>query len=74
MKEITISFTADELRELAKQLYLGSFLTIGFPYDNEKMTGMSLTGYVLQGILKRRNWAPSGAVLSLQLRTIYYLH
>ena len=37
MKEITISFTANELRELAKQLYLGSFLTIGFPYDNEKM-------------------------------------
>jgi len=37
MKEITISFTIDELRELAKQLYFGSFITIGFPYDNKKM-------------------------------------
>ncbi len=37
MKDITISFTADELRELAKQLYLASFLMIGFPYDNEEM-------------------------------------
>ena len=38
MKEITISFSADELRELAKQLYLASFLTTGFPYDNQEMT------------------------------------
>jgi hypothetical protein len=30
MKEITITFTADEFVELAKQLYLCSFLTIGF--------------------------------------------
>ncbi len=37
MKEITITFTADELVELAKQLYLGSFVTIGFPYDNQEM-------------------------------------
>jgi hypothetical protein len=37
MEEITISFTAEELRELAKQLYLASFMTIGFPYDNEEM-------------------------------------
>ena len=37
MKDITISFTPDELRELAKQLYLASFLIIGFPYDNEEM-------------------------------------
>jgi hypothetical protein len=37
MKDITITFTADEFVELAKQLYLGSYLTIGFPYDNEEM-------------------------------------
>lgn len=38
MKEISISFSADELRELAKQLYMASYLTIGFPYDNEAMS------------------------------------
>ena len=37
MKEITISFTPDELVELAKQLYMASYLTIGFPYDNQEM-------------------------------------
>lgn len=37
MKDITITFTADEFVELAKQLYLGSYLIIAFPYDNEKM-------------------------------------
>ena len=37
MKEITISFSEDELIELAKQLYLANNLTIGFPYDNQKM-------------------------------------
>lgn len=37
MKQISITFTADEFVELAKQLYLGSFVTIGFPYDNEEM-------------------------------------
>jgi len=37
MKEITITFTADELVELAKQLYLASFVTIGFPYDNQEL-------------------------------------
>lgn len=37
MKEITISFTADELVELAKQLYMASYLTNDFPYDNQKM-------------------------------------
>jgi hypothetical protein len=37
MKEITLTFTADELVELAKQLSLGFGVTIGFPYDNEKM-------------------------------------
>jgi hypothetical protein len=37
MKEITISFTAEELRELAKQLCLASYMTIGFPYDNKEM-------------------------------------
>lgn len=38
MKEITISFSPDELIELAKQLYMASFLTIGFPYDNQEMS------------------------------------
>jgi hypothetical protein len=37
MKEITICFTDDELVELAKQLYMASYLTIGFPYDNLAM-------------------------------------
>jgi len=37
MKEITISFSTDELIELAKQLYMASYLTIGFPYDNQEM-------------------------------------
>jgi len=37
MKEITISFSPDELVELAKQLYLVTAVTIGFPYDNLKM-------------------------------------
>lgn len=37
MKEITISFTPDELVELAKQLYMASYLTNDFPYDNQKM-------------------------------------
>jgi len=35
MKDITITFTADQFVELTKQLYLGSYLA--FPYDNEKM-------------------------------------
>ena len=38
MKEITISFSPDELIELAKQLYMASYLTIGFPYDNQEMS------------------------------------
>jgi hypothetical protein len=37
MKEITITFTADELVELAKQLYMAGTVTIGFPYDNREM-------------------------------------
>ena len=37
MKEITISFTEGELVELAKQLYLSSYILIGFPYDNMEM-------------------------------------
>ena len=37
MKEITISFSTDELIELAKQLYMASYLTIDFPYDNQEM-------------------------------------
>lgn len=36
-KEITLTFTADEFVEMAKQLYLASFMTIGFPYDNEEL-------------------------------------
>lgn len=50
MKEITLSFTPDELRELAKQLYLGSYFLIGTDYDNqamadEIMTRVCTTGY-----------------------------
>lgn len=37
MKEITLSFTPDELRELAKQLYLGGYFLIGCEYDNQQM-------------------------------------
>jgi hypothetical protein len=35
MKEITLSFTPEELRELAKQLYLGSYFTSCVDYDND---------------------------------------
>jgi len=50
MKEITLSFTPEELRELAKQLYLGSYFLIGIDYDNkamadEIMTRVCATGY-----------------------------
>lgn len=37
MKEIAISFSTEELIELAKQLYMASNMTIGFPYDNQEM-------------------------------------
>ncbi|MDP4283722.1 MAG: hypothetical protein Q8891_04825 [Bacteroidota bacterium] len=37
MKEITIQFSAEELRELAKQLYLARYFLISCHYDNEKM-------------------------------------
>ena len=37
MKEITISFTPEELVELAKQLYLGSYMTMKLPYDNMEL-------------------------------------
>lgn len=37
MKEITLSFTPEELRELAKQLYLGSYFITCVDYDNEAM-------------------------------------
>ncbi|MEO6356382.1 MAG: hypothetical protein ABIU77_06570 [Ferruginibacter sp.] len=37
MKEITLSFTPEELRELAKQLYLGSYFTLCVDYDNDAM-------------------------------------
>ena len=37
MKEITVTFTPDELRELAKQLYLASFFLINHDYENQKV-------------------------------------
>jgi hypothetical protein len=37
MKEITVTFTPDELRELAKQLYLASFFLINYDYENQKV-------------------------------------
>ena len=37
MKEITISFSTDELIELAKQLYIASYITTAFPYDHQQM-------------------------------------
>jgi hypothetical protein len=37
MKEIAISFTPDELRELAKQLYLGGFFLLTCDYENKAM-------------------------------------
>jgi len=37
LKNIDISFTPDELRELAKQLYLGSFFTSIIDYENKAM-------------------------------------
>jgi len=37
MKEIAIHFSPDELRELAKQLYMASFFMLACQYDNEPM-------------------------------------
>jgi hypothetical protein len=37
MKEITLSFTPDELRELAKQLYLAGYFLLSIDYDNQAM-------------------------------------
>lgn len=37
MQQITLSFTPDELRELAKQLYLGRFFLTTCDYDNREM-------------------------------------
>lgn len=37
MKEITLLFTPDELRELAKQLYLARYFLITCDYDNRSM-------------------------------------
>jgi hypothetical protein len=51
MKEITLSFTPDELRELAKQLYLAGYFLITCDYDNQAMvddivTRVCGTGFV----------------------------
>ncbi len=43
MKEITLSFSPDELRELAKQLYLASYFLIACDYDNESMVNDIMT-------------------------------
>ena len=43
MKEITLSFTPDELRELAKQLYLGSYFLTTCDYDNQAMADDIMT-------------------------------
>ena len=37
MKEITITFTSEELTELARQLYMASYVITGFPYHKEKL-------------------------------------
>jgi len=51
MKEISITFTPEEIKELAKQLYMASYFTICFPYDNQKMADdiynrICATGYL----------------------------
>jgi hypothetical protein len=51
MKEIAITFSPEELIELAKQLYMASYMTISFPYDNQKMADeiynrVCATGYL----------------------------
>ena len=43
MKEITLSFTPDELRELAKQLYLARHFYINCDYDNRPMVDDIMT-------------------------------
>lgn len=52
MKEITITFSTEELRELAKQLYLASFMMVGFPYDNKKMASELLNRVCATGFLE----------------------
>lgn len=51
MKEITLSFSPDELRELAKQLYMAGYFLIYYDYENQKMvddimTRICATGYM----------------------------
>jgi len=43
MKEITLSFTPDELRELAKQLHLAGYFLITCDYDNQAMVDNIMT-------------------------------
>jgi len=43
MKEITLSFSPDELRELAKQLHLARYFLITCDYDNESMVDDIMT-------------------------------
>jgi len=39
MNRIVLSFTKEEIRELAKQLYLGSYITVATPdYENEDLS------------------------------------
>ena len=52
MKEITISFTPEELVELAKQLYMGSYLTICIPYDNQKLADTIFNKVCATGFLE----------------------
>jgi hypothetical protein len=52
MKEFTITFSADELKELAKQLYLASYFTDRFPYDNQKMADEIFTRVCAIGFLE----------------------
>jgi len=50
MKEITLTFTPDELRELAKQLYLGGWFLTTCEYDNQQMVDDIMTRVCATGL------------------------
>ena len=52
MKEITLSFTPAELRELAKQLYMASYFLTSNDYENQKMVDDIMTRVCATGFME----------------------
>ena len=52
MKRITLTFTSDQLRELAKQLYLGSFITLARDYKKENFAMVIMNKVCRAGFLE----------------------